>query len=305
VPLTLDSNRFGELERIGTLQIHMGAKDGVDSDTALLIEAFSSHLAIVVSRIRAVTRAVLLNDEVMASSRFVAAEALAGISIHQAKHTLGITLARLNAAAVRKEVRERREVLETVEACVRQINDSFETVDNTLKLVKAPTNIIKKTQVHEAIQLAITNWMALLSQKKCGVRKRFEAARSICKISPNAFRELISVLIVNSVQAHARNIDIKTEAVTDFDRPGTNLFLTDGLLITFSDDGQGFPTDQTEQLFAPHYTTKPENEGTGLGLYIARELARRVAGDVWAERGEGKGATVKIALSLSQGDKNE
>ena len=37
------------------------------------------------------------------------------------------------------------------------------------------------------------------------------------------------------------------------------------------DDGDGIPTEIQGQLFEPFFTT--ENTGTGLGLYIARELA--------------------------------
>ena len=43
-----------------------------------------------------------------------------------------------------------------------------------------------------------------------------------------------------------------------------------GLQLDILDDGPGVPTDQINQLFEPFYTT--DSQGTGLGLYIAREL---------------------------------
>lgn len=42
------------------------------------------------------------------------------------------------------------------------------------------------------------------------------------------------------------------------------------------DDGAGVDEAQAEQLFEPFYTT--ESRGTGLGLYIARELAEANGG---------------------------
>jgi two-component system sensor histidine kinase PilS (NtrC family) len=46
----------------------------------------------------------------------------------------------------------------------------------------------------------------------------------------------------------------------------------DGLVeLHVIDDGEGVSDDQREQIFEPFFTT--HNRGTGLGLYIARELS--------------------------------
>jgi len=44
-----------------------------------------------------------------------------------------------------------------------------------------------------------------------------------------------------------------------------------GPYLEFRDNGPGIPEDRVEQLFDPFFTTR--NEGTGLGLYIARQLS--------------------------------
>jgi two-component system sensor histidine kinase PilS (NtrC family) len=51
-------------------------------------------------------------------------------------------------------------------------------------------------------------------------------------------------------------------------RPG---YMGDAVICELDDDGPGIPAELRGQIFEPFFTTRPG--GTGLGLYIARELA--------------------------------
>jgi two-component system sensor histidine kinase PilS (NtrC family) len=48
-------------------------------------------------------------------------------------------------------------------------------------------------------------------------------------------------------------------------------YMGDAVICELADDGPGVPSEFRAQIFEPFFTTRPG--GTGLGLYIARELA--------------------------------
>ena len=60
------------------------------------------------------------------------------------------------------------------------------------------------------------------------------------------------------------------------------------------DTGSGIPAEQLAAIFEPLYTTKPG--GTGLGLYIVREIVTAHGGQVSVESVEGQGTTLTLTL---------
>jgi signal transduction histidine kinase len=72
--------------------------------------------------------------------------------------------------------------------------------------------------------------------------------------------------------------------------------------LEISDRGRGFAPEAAEKLFDPHNRGSGDGmtHGAGLGLAIARSLARRMGGDLSARSaGPGKGAVFTLVLPLS------
>ena len=75
----------------------------------------------------------------------------------------------------------------------------------------------------------------------------------------------------------------------------------DHLEIQVIDEGQGFPSGEAEALFEPYQRGQAgqRRHGTGLGLYLARGLARSMGGELTAES-EGSGLGARFTLKLRQ-----
>ena len=62
------------------------------------------------------------------------------------------------------------------------------------------------------------------------------------------------------------------------------------------DEGKGIPEEVMDQIFEPFYSTSPE--GTGLGLPIARRIARAHGGDLVIQSDPDEGTTAQVTLPL-------
>jgi signal transduction histidine kinase len=72
--------------------------------------------------------------------------------------------------------------------------------------------------------------------------------------------------------------------------------------LDISDHGRGFAAETAEKLFDIHNRGSSEGvtHGAGLGLAIARQLARRMGGDITARSpGPGQGAVFSVTLALA------
>ena len=70
--------------------------------------------------------------------------------------------------------------------------------------------------------------------------------------------------------------------------------------FSVSDTGLGIPQAEQRRIFEKFYRLDPHMTrgigGTGLGLYISRELVRRLDGRIWVESSEGAGSTFHVEL---------
>ena len=107
---------------------------------------------------------------------------------------------------------------------------------------------------------------------------------------PNKLKQVIINLVMNAVHAMRGEGSVVLE---------TGINHRGDLELLVRDDGPGIPAELQGQVFAPFFTTKPEGEGTGLGLYICQNIVREHGGDITLESQPGAGATFRICLPVA------
>ena len=63
------------------------------------------------------------------------------------------------------------------------------------------------------------------------------------------------------------------------------------LLLAICDTGIGIPAARLDRMFGPILTTKGLEHGTGLGLFLSREIVRKLGGDLTIDSIENEGTT--------------
>jgi signal transduction histidine kinase len=104
---------------------------------------------------------------------------------------------------------------------------------------------------------------------------------------PTLLRRAVTNLIDNAVKyGGSARVDIVRE--------------TDRVVIVIDDDGPGIPPEEQEKVFAPFYRRDPARDpakaGVGLGLSIARTVAREHGGDVTLRNRDKGGLSALIEL---------
>ena len=177
--------------------------------------------------------------------------------------------------------------------------------DQSERLAHLIDNVLLTSQV-DADRLWLTREQVDVSEV---ARRVIEAARthapdevSIELIAPPApapvstdrdkLRQVLANLVGNAVKYSqgTGRVELRIEPARDHIR------------ISVRDEGIGIPHAEQERVFEKFHrlagTTRAVS-GTGLGLYICRELVRRMGGRIWVESSEGIGSTFFVQLPLA------
>lgn len=130
--------------------------------------------------------------------------------------------------------------------------------------------------------------------KKYGVTLSFNPPGSAMEIQadPQKLNLAVSNLMDNAIKYNVKNGQAIVSLSQLPDKPY--------VLITVKDTGIGISAQDLKKLFTKFYRSekamKIDTEGSGLGLYIARNIVLRHGGNIWAESIVNRGSTFYVAL---------
>ena len=145
---------------------------------------------------------------------------------------------------------------------------------------------IESVNVAELVDELLGAFASKIAQKRIMLVRR-EHSVAIRGIK-GELRHLFSNLLDNAVDAVGAKGKIEIEVGSSHSNA----------VVSISDNGSGIAPEHLEKLFEPFFSTKELN-GTGLGLWTAREIAERHGGNIKAEShidGPRRGTTFQVML---------
>ncbi len=157
-------------------------------------------------------------------------------------------------------------------------------------------------QAQASIQTAVQTVLDLVSYEfsldKIQIKNLVSPDVPAAAIDQHQLEEILFNLIVNACQAmlgsatkHGTDASFGAELSVSADNKNKDGFVE----LRVSDTGCAMAPEQVKHLFEPFRTTKGE-KGTGLGLYITKQIIERAGGTIKVETRPGTGTTVVLRL---------
>jgi two-component system sensor histidine kinase AtoS len=243
----------------------------------------------VVMVMRDLSELEILQHRLLQSERLSILGRLAGAVSHEIRNPLAAIF--LHADVLADELQrprrgDREQVLRSLAAIKEEVSRLHDLVQQYLSLARLSD--LRREPVDLS---AFLNAFGQETQERLqtrGITLRLEGMSQAVQVAlhTNSFRRVLLNLLNNALEAMPQGGTLTLR----LRRRKPQVFLE------VSDTGCGIPPEQVPLLFSPFHSTKPE--GTGLGLYLVREIVTAHQGEITVTSAPGVGTTFTVRLPL-------
>jgi len=178
------------------------------------------------------------------------------------------------------------------------LNDIYKTNENVLKLVnnlqsvyhyEAGRVILNKTETNIKILIenALVSLKYLAEEKKSFIIKEIPDDLPLINIDSDEISRVITNLVGNAIKHTKENTEIKINVSKN----------KNNILISVKDNGSGIAKDNIPSIFQ-RFPTEKRKVGSGLGLYLSKQIVEAHNGKIWFETQSEIGTTFYFSLPL-------
>lgn len=188
------------------------------------------------------------------------------------------------------------EIFGLLDKANRESEETHDLLDNLLKWTKSQTgrlNVVFQDLELDDIVPGVVDIFRMIAEMKKINLQYIPAEEKLCVHADNdMIKTIIRNFISNAIKftSEGKGIDVFYKRDGDFAR------------ICVQDHGVGIAADRIESIFHKGETTYGTGgeEGSGLGLQLCQDFARKNGGDAYVESVEGEGSTFSFTIPLKK-----
>ena len=232
-----------------------------------------------------VTNKMMAERQLLQDNKMIAVGQLAAGVAHEIRNPLGIIR---NYCYVLKNMNDNAEVKDkAIEHIEKAVDNSGAIINNLLNFSRASSKEGETIDIEEHIR-------SLTSLNRNILKKKNIHLDIICSEPVKTFiqTESLDIILINLIQN-----------ATDAMKENGNLTIKvlkydETFEIDVKDTGSGIEEDILQDIFKPFFTTKGNNEGNGLGLYIVYNETGKLNGNIEVQSRVGEGSVFRLNLPL-------
>ena len=186
------------------------------------------------------------------------------------------------------------ELFELLDKANRESEEVHDLLDNLLKWTKSQTGrlnvVIQDLDLNDIIPGVVDIFEMIAATKHIKLDLQMPATPVTVVADNDMMKTVLRNFLSNAIKFSPENstIEIKTVTEGDFAR------------VSVRDHGVGIAADRIDSIFHKGETTYGTGgeEGSGLGLQLCQDFARKNGGDCYVESVEGEGSTFSFTIPL-------
>jgi signal transduction histidine kinase/CheY-like chemotaxis protein len=231
----------------------------------------------------------VLGDRAEEQGRFAAAgELLAGVAHEVNNPLMAIAAHAENRLADPTVADEARSEMSQI---LRQARRAAKLLRGLLRFVRATEREVTRINLNDVVRGALDLVSYRFGVDEITVGGRLDATLPAVEGDAIKLEQVVVNLLANAIDALRR---IKPPRHLTVDTWSADA----RVCVAVGDNGEGVASEIAPRLFRPFATTKG-HRGTGLGLYISRQIAREAGGDLALVSSPGSGARFSLSLPLA------
>ncbi|MBR1395335.1 MAG: hybrid sensor histidine kinase/response regulator [Prevotella sp.] len=187
-----------------------------------------------------------------------------------------------------------QEIFDLIDKANKESEDVHDLLDNLLKWTKSQTGrlnvVMQDLDLNDIIPGVVDIFEMIAATKK--IKLAYTGSSTIVRADNDMLKTIVRNFMSNAVKFSPENSSIEISVTTE----------GDSAKISVRDYGVGIAADRIGSIFHKGETTYGTDgeEGSGLGLQLCQDFARKIGGDVMVQSVEGEGSTFSVLIPLKK-----